>query len=83
MTISPEILAGLTLEFSDREDGYRGIEKLYGLHFANLKRSCVTLQSDLETLISSMRSTLSKGVLPTSATWCKTNHLRKYPRFQI
>lgn len=35
--ISGDIRAGMTLEFSDREDGYRGIEKLYGLHFANLK----------------------------------------------
>ncbi|MZQ81179.1 ABC transporter permease subunit [Paenibacillus sp. 5J-6] len=35
--ISPKIRPGMTLEFSDREDGYRGIEKLYGLHFANIK----------------------------------------------
>ncbi|MDU0204800.1 MULTISPECIES: ABC transporter permease/substrate-binding protein [Paenibacillus] len=35
--VSGEIRAGMTLEFSDREDGYRGIEKLYGLHFANIK----------------------------------------------
>ncbi|MBA2939618.1 ABC transporter permease/substrate-binding protein [Paenibacillus sp. CGMCC 1.16610] len=35
--VSGDIRAGMTLEFSDREDGYRGIEKLYGLHFANIK----------------------------------------------
>ncbi|MEY9096454.1 osmoprotectant update ABC transporter permease/substrate-binding subunit OpuFB [Paenibacillus sp. RC84] len=33
-TIKP----GFTLEFSDREDGYRGIQKLYGLQFADVKK---------------------------------------------
>ena len=28
--------AGFTLEFSDREDGYRGIQSLYGIQFPNL-----------------------------------------------
>lgn len=31
------IKAGFTLEFSDREDGYKGIQKVYGTTFANLK----------------------------------------------
>lgn len=31
------IKAGFTLEFADREDGYRGIQKLYGLKFTDLK----------------------------------------------
>lgn len=35
--IVPDIKAGFTLEFSDREDGYRGIQKLYGLTFENVK----------------------------------------------
>ncbi len=30
------IKAGFTLEFSDREDGYLGIQKLYGINFVNL-----------------------------------------------
>jgi osmoprotectant transport system permease protein len=35
--IQGRIKAGFTLEFSDREDGYRGIQKLYGIKFANVK----------------------------------------------
>ncbi|MFD2612399.1 ABC transporter permease/substrate-binding protein [Paenibacillus gansuensis] len=35
--VSSEIRAGFTLEFSDREDGYLGLQKLYGLRLANLK----------------------------------------------
>ncbi len=36
-TISDKIKAGFTLEFSDREDGYVGIQKLYGLQFPSVK----------------------------------------------
>lgn len=35
-TIQSTIKAGFTLEFADREDGYRGIQKLYGIQFKNL-----------------------------------------------
>lgn len=35
-SVENEIKAGFTLEFSDREDGYRGIQKLYGVNFLNL-----------------------------------------------
>ncbi|CAH0344075.1 osmoprotectant update ABC transporter permease/substrate-binding subunit OpuFB [Bacillus sp. CECT 9360] len=35
--IQQQINAGFTLEFSDREDGYRGIQKLYDIKFANVK----------------------------------------------
>ncbi|RFU66536.1 osmoprotectant update ABC transporter permease/substrate-binding subunit OpuFB [Bacillus sp. V59.32b] len=35
--VQQQINAGFTLEFSDREDGYRGIRKLYGIQFANVK----------------------------------------------
>lgn len=31
--VEQNMKAGFTLEFSDREDGYRGIQKLYGLDF--------------------------------------------------
>jgi len=31
-----QIKAGFTLEFSDREDGYKGIQGLYGIQFPNL-----------------------------------------------
>lgn len=31
--ITSQIKAGFTLEFMDREDGYRGLQKLYGLDF--------------------------------------------------
>ncbi|WP_102029106.1 osmoprotectant update ABC transporter permease/substrate-binding subunit OpuFB [Salirhabdus sp. Marseille-P4669] len=34
--IEDEVRAGFTLEFSDREDGYRGIQSLYGIAFPNL-----------------------------------------------
>lgn len=32
-SVEQNIKAGFTLEFSDREDGYRGIQKLYGVEF--------------------------------------------------
>lgn len=35
--LEAKIKAGFTLEFSDREDGYLGIQKLYNLEFPNLK----------------------------------------------
>lgn len=31
-----EVQAGFTIEFADREDGYRGIQELYGLEFQNM-----------------------------------------------
>ncbi|WP_018932218.1 osmoprotectant update ABC transporter permease/substrate-binding subunit OpuFB [Gracilibacillus lacisalsi] len=31
-----EVQAGFTLEFSDREDGYLGIQELYGINFPNV-----------------------------------------------
>ncbi|PLR97562.1 osmoprotectant update ABC transporter permease/substrate-binding subunit OpuFB [Bacillus sp. T33-2] len=34
--VQQNIKAGFTLEFVDREDGYRGIQKLYGISFANV-----------------------------------------------
>ncbi|MDN4074212.1 osmoprotectant update ABC transporter permease/substrate-binding subunit OpuFB [Fictibacillus terranigra] len=34
---SNNINAGFTLEFADREDGYRGIQKKYGIKLANVK----------------------------------------------
>jgi osmoprotectant transport system permease protein len=34
--IEPLLKAGFTLEFSDREDGYKGIQKLYGLNLPSL-----------------------------------------------
>ncbi len=36
-TIKGEIHAGFTLEFSDREDGYLGIQEVYQLEFPNVK----------------------------------------------
>lgn len=35
--IQDNMKAGFTLEFADREDGYRGIQKLYDIKFANVK----------------------------------------------
>ncbi|WP_066393673.1 osmoprotectant update ABC transporter permease/substrate-binding subunit OpuFB [Neobacillus mesonae] len=34
--IEDKVKAGFTLEFSDREDGYRGIQSLYNIQFPNL-----------------------------------------------
>lgn len=34
--VEDEVRAGFTLEFSDREDGYLGIQELYGIEFDNL-----------------------------------------------
>lgn len=42
-SIEPNVKAGFTLEFADREDGYKGIQKLYGLHFP----SVVTMEPKL------------------------------------
>lgn len=33
LNVENDIKAGFTLEFNDREDGYRGLKKLYGLNF--------------------------------------------------
>ncbi|MFF3023991.1 ABC transporter permease/substrate-binding protein [Gottfriedia sp. NPDC057948] len=35
--VENQLKAGFTLEFTDREDGYLGLQKLYGLKFPNLK----------------------------------------------
>lgn len=41
--VRSQLKPGFTLEFSDREDGYKGIQKTYGLQFSNLK----TMQAKL------------------------------------
>lgn len=35
--VDDQLVAGFTLEFSDREDGYVGIKRMYGVEFADLK----------------------------------------------
>lgn len=35
--VTDQLKVGFTLEFKDRGDGYKGIEKLYGIHFPNIK----------------------------------------------
>ncbi|MBC1436502.1 ABC transporter permease/substrate-binding protein [Listeria rocourtiae] len=35
--VQNSVKAGFTLEFSDRDDGYKGLQKLYGLTFDSLK----------------------------------------------
>lgn len=35
--LTDEVKVGFTLEFTDRQDGYLGIQELYGLTFSNLK----------------------------------------------
>lgn len=41
--VEANVKAGFTLEFNDREDGYKGIQKLYGLNFP----SVVTMEPKL------------------------------------
>lgn len=36
-SVKANVNAGFTLEFNDREDGYKGIQKLYGLEFPSVK----------------------------------------------
>lgn len=36
-SVESNVKAGFTLEFNDREDGYKGIQKLYGLEFPSVK----------------------------------------------
>ncbi|QTM99524.1 ABC transporter permease subunit [Sediminibacillus dalangtanensis] len=36
-SIDDEVTAGFTLEFNDREDGYQGIQKLYGIAFGEVR----------------------------------------------
>ncbi|MDM5154823.1 ABC transporter permease/substrate-binding protein [Bacillus sp. DX1.1] len=35
--VAANVKAGFTLEFADREDGYKGIQKLYNFQFVNVK----------------------------------------------
>ena len=35
--VENKVKAGFTLEFTDREDGYKGIQKKYGVNFGNLE----------------------------------------------
>lgn len=35
--VESKLKVGFTLEFTDREDGYKGLQKLYGVNFNNLK----------------------------------------------
>jgi len=35
--VENKIKAGFTLEFTDREDGYKGLQKTYGVNFDNIK----------------------------------------------
>ncbi|SDJ70093.1 ABC transporter permease/substrate-binding protein [Sediminibacillus albus] len=35
--IEDEVTAGFTLEFNDREDGYKGIQELYGIEFGEVR----------------------------------------------
>lgn len=37
MKVQDQIKAGFTLEFIDREDGYKGIQELYGLNFPSVQ----------------------------------------------
>ncbi|HEY4602016.1 MAG TPA: osmoprotectant update ABC transporter permease/substrate-binding subunit OpuFB [Cerasibacillus sp.] len=62
------IKVGFTLEFSDREDGYRGIQKLYDIHFDNL----VTMEPKLR------YSAIESGDIQLIDAYSTDSELREY-----
>src|SRR5699024_4239136 len=63
-----EVLAGFTLEFTDREDGYLGIQELYNLEFPNL----VTMEPKLR------YNALEQGDINLLDAYSTDSELRRY-----
>jgi osmoprotectant transport system permease protein len=66
--IEQEVSAGFTLEFSDREDGYLGIQELYGLEFPNM----VTMEPQLR------YSAVEQGDINILDAYSTDSELRRY-----
>ncbi|MFD2043802.1 osmoprotectant update ABC transporter permease/substrate-binding subunit OpuFB [Ornithinibacillus salinisoli] len=63
-----EVKAGFTLEFTDREDGYLGIQKLYNLEFPNL----VTMEPKLR------YTAIEQGDINLIDAYSTDSELRRY-----
>ncbi|WP_058305966.1 osmoprotectant update ABC transporter permease/substrate-binding subunit OpuFB [Gracilibacillus massiliensis] len=66
--VESEVQAGFTLEFSDREDGYLGIQDLYGLEFPNL----TTMEPQLR------YSAIEEGDINLIDAYSTDSELRRY-----
>ena len=66
--IEEEVKAGFTLEFSDREDGYIGIQELYHLEFPNL----VTMEPKLR------YTAVEQGEINLIDAYSTDSELRRY-----
>ncbi|UOY92931.1 ABC transporter permease/substrate-binding protein [Ectobacillus sp. JY-23] len=66
--VASNLKAGFTLEFSDREDGYQGIKKRYGLQFQNL----VTMEPKLR------YSAIQSGDVTVIDAYSTDSELRQY-----
>ncbi|WP_053362842.1 osmoprotectant update ABC transporter permease/substrate-binding subunit OpuFB [Bacillus sp. FJAT-27251] len=66
--VENQIKAGFTLEFSDREDGYLGIQKLYGLEFPSL----ATMEPQLR------YTAVEKGEINLMDAYSTDSEIRRY-----
>ncbi|MBH0162168.1 osmoprotectant update ABC transporter permease/substrate-binding subunit OpuFB [Fictibacillus sp. 26RED30] len=67
-SVSQSLNAGFTLEFSDREDGYKGIQKLYDIQFANVR----TMEPKLR------YNAVKKGEIDVVDAYSTDSELRQY-----
>lgn len=67
-SVENSVKAGFTLEFSDREDGYVGMQKLYDIHFANF----VTMEPKLR------YSAVESGDIEVIDAYSTDSELRQY-----
>ncbi|MFC4617722.1 osmoprotectant update ABC transporter permease/substrate-binding subunit OpuFB [Camelliibacillus cellulosilyticus] len=66
--VQQNIKAGFTLEFADRSDGYKGIQKLYGIKFPNM----VTMEPKLR------YNALNKGDINLVDAYSTDSELQQY-----
>ncbi|MFJ5716998.1 osmoprotectant update ABC transporter permease/substrate-binding subunit OpuFB [Neobacillus sp. NPDC093127] len=71
--MSGNIKAGFTLEFADREDGYRGIQNLYGITFANV----ITMEPKLR------YNAIKSGDIELVDAYSTDSELRQYNLFVL
>ena len=67
-SVKNAVKAGFTLEFNDREDGYLGIQKLYGISFDSIK----TMESKLR------YQTIEAGEINLMDAYSTDSELREY-----
>jgi osmoprotectant transport system permease protein len=71
--MSGNIRAGFTLEFADRKDGYRGIQKLYGITFTNV----ITMEPKLR------YNAIKSGDIELVDAYSTDSELRQYNLFVL